>query len=406
MRKRILLLLIPALFLLLTLCASADELILPAGLVTIEEEAFAGDLALDEVILPEGLATIEARAFAGSGITRIYLPESINYIAPDAFDQCLQVTGYGPDFTYASDYFDEHGLNFEHTPRHIALLIGNGDYNGDGDTEDFCDLSGPLYDVNALEQALLGLNPAWEVTKKANLSANDFLSWIDTVFGDSRTCDICLLHYSGHCAQGGQISCVDGNTVTAQTLADRLNQAAKGKVIVQLDCCYSGAMITPKGSRSVSLLADFNTAVISAFSSYTLETKKPSLSSEGITPKNGELIQEKFIVLSACAENQESVELSASIDGENFSCGLMTYALVRALGCSYPGGNYGGVFYGDRNSNHQLSLSEAVNYITSWISNQKQRYIQKLESQGKTYNGEYDQITSSHGDGSFVLFER
>ena len=438
MKKRMIFLLIPAMFLTLAFCASADELILPSGLTVIEEEAFAGDISLDEVVLPDGLTRIESGAFAGSGVTRIYLPESITYIAPDAFDQCELVTGYGPDRTYASDFFDEHGLNFEHTPRHIALLIGNGDYNQDGDALDDVDLWGPPYDVNAFEQALLGLNPAWEVTKRNDLKSTDILPAIDAAFSDSRACDICLFYYSGHGSAGGSLSCVDNwRNVTAQALANCLNQTAKGKVIVVLDCCYSGSMITGRGTRSSSPLAAFNAAVISAFSGYTMPAAVKPAYPDGITPKSGELMEEKFIVLTACGPDEESFEFSGtnSSTGERFSYGLMSYELMRALGCSYPHGNYGGNFFGDANKDSKLTLSEAYTYITSrfdarrtyvvdhhdqyytdWQTDYNEShyyqdvyyaaYDDYFEARYDVYYHAYDQTTSTYGDGSFVLFER
>ena len=415
--------------------AAADELVLPAGLLTIGEEAFAGDVSLDTVILPEGLQTIEAGAFSGSSVRRIYLPASISDIAPDAFDPDSQVTGYGPDHTYASNFFDEHGLSFEHTPpRHIALLIGNADYQGEG-----YNLLGPPYDTAALEQALLGLNPSWEVTRKNNLTSSEILTWIDTAFADATSDDVCLFYYSGHSAEGGYLSDVNWNAVSPQTLADRLDQASQGRVIVLLDCCFSGSVITSRSSGAGSAQAAFNAAVISAFSGYQLPAEGESSQINGITPRSGELIQPKFIVLTSCTENQESYEFPGSNSAGSFYCGLMTYELVRALGCSYPNGTYGGNFRGDDDGDLKLTLSEAVTYITDRITSRKDNQQSDLVTNRDTYynnwqtdwnanhkyrniyyskyddyfNARYaylyhlfDQITSSYGYGNYVMFER
>ena len=51
--------------------ASATSLTLPASLQNIEEEAFFGNTSIDEVILPEGIKTIGERAFAESSIASI-----------------------------------------------------------------------------------------------------------------------------------------------------------------------------------------------------------------------------------------------------------------------------------------------------------------------------------------------
>lgn len=411
--------------------AAADELVLPSGVLTIGEEAFAGDVSLDTVILPEGLQKIEARAFSGSSVRRIYLPASINDIASDVFDPGSQVTGYGPDHTYASGFFEEHGLTFEPTPpRHIALLIGNADYQGEG-----YNLLGPPYDTAALEQALLGLNPSWEVTRKNNLTSGEILTWIDMAFAGATSDDVCLFYYSGHSAVGGYLSDVNWNAVSPQALADRLNQASEGRVIVLLDCCFSGSVITSRGSGAGSAQSAFNAAVISAFGGYQLQADGESSQISGITPKSGELIHPKFIVLTSCTENQESFEFSGSLNEERYYYGLMTYELVGALGCSYPNGTYGGTFRGDDNNDSQLTLSEAKIYISNRITDRQNRfkknrdiYYQRWKDDwnaNQWYKNKYysqydeyfearfdfnyhtfDQITSSYGYGDYVMFER
>ena len=68
--------------------ASADTLVIPAGVKEIGEEAFYGNTCLDEVVLPEGIEKIGARAFAGSSLKRINLPSSIIDIEKNAFDLC------------------------------------------------------------------------------------------------------------------------------------------------------------------------------------------------------------------------------------------------------------------------------------------------------------------------------
>ena len=83
-------------------CALAEgTLTLPAGLEVIEEEAFYGITAFDQVVLPSGVREIHSRAFAGTGITEVTLPDSLTFIADDAFDGPGQVhVTVNPD-TYA-----------------------------------------------------------------------------------------------------------------------------------------------------------------------------------------------------------------------------------------------------------------------------------------------------------------
>ena len=68
--------------------AAKGTLRLPAAVREIGDEAFCGDSALYEVILPSGVSSIGARAFAQSSIRRITLPDTISFIADDAFDGC------------------------------------------------------------------------------------------------------------------------------------------------------------------------------------------------------------------------------------------------------------------------------------------------------------------------------
>ena len=114
MKKRLLALLPLLVLLVIAAPASADQLVLPSVLKEIGPEAFMNDTSLDEVILPDGLETIGDYAFAGSSVTRIYLPESITNIGLHAFDGAANVVGYGPDNTYASDFFDNLSLPFIH----------------------------------------------------------------------------------------------------------------------------------------------------------------------------------------------------------------------------------------------------------------------------------------------------
>ena len=98
---------------LLAFCSAESNLLtIPASVLRIDEEAFFGDTSLDEVVLPEGIESIGNRAFAGSSIKRVYLPASLTEIAEDAFP--LGTVGYGAEGTVAAKFFEEQdGLIFE-----------------------------------------------------------------------------------------------------------------------------------------------------------------------------------------------------------------------------------------------------------------------------------------------------
>ena len=85
---------------------------LPAAMKTIEAQAFAGDTAIGMVIIPsDRLTSIGSRAFAGcTGLQSINLPASVSDIASDAFADCVSLTVYCPEGSYAHDWCVKHGI--------------------------------------------------------------------------------------------------------------------------------------------------------------------------------------------------------------------------------------------------------------------------------------------------------
>ena len=61
--------------------------ILPADVTTIEDEAFRG-VPIRDLRLPDGLCYIGSKAFAYTGLETVYIPKSVQYIEPDAFEGC------------------------------------------------------------------------------------------------------------------------------------------------------------------------------------------------------------------------------------------------------------------------------------------------------------------------------
>lgn len=89
---------------------AADAVLkLPGAIRTIEEEVFYGDAALYEVVLPSGLTRIEGKAFAFSSVRYINLPDSIEYIAEDAFDGC-QLEYAKAQSDYCKKWCSDHGI--------------------------------------------------------------------------------------------------------------------------------------------------------------------------------------------------------------------------------------------------------------------------------------------------------
>ena len=112
----ILLAILETVFLLMLSCASATILTIPAEVDVIGEEAFYGDTNLDEVVLPEGIRTIGPRAFSRSTVRRINLPDSLESIAEDAFDEDSNVVVTATAGTYAYQWADSRGFIYHGSP--------------------------------------------------------------------------------------------------------------------------------------------------------------------------------------------------------------------------------------------------------------------------------------------------
>ena len=67
-------------------CAWGEPQRFPAVMTCAAAEA----LTAREITIPEGVERIESQAFAGTGLERATLPESLEYIAPDAFDESVR----------------------------------------------------------------------------------------------------------------------------------------------------------------------------------------------------------------------------------------------------------------------------------------------------------------------------
>ena len=92
--------------------AAAGILKLPESLKSLGAEAFSGVNTPTEIVLPEGVATIESRALADMTITGINLPESLTYIAPDAFEGA-ELSGVEVAWgSYAKAWCDENGVEY------------------------------------------------------------------------------------------------------------------------------------------------------------------------------------------------------------------------------------------------------------------------------------------------------
>ena len=167
------------------------------------------------------------------------------------------------------------------------------------------------------------------------------------------------------------------------------SEVPKGKVIVILDSCGSGAGVYSNSSDAKG----FTGGVVNAFKGYLMSN---------VAANTGELLNNRFAVLAACEYGK------TSMDGYIYQSngylyqgrgGVFTYSLVGSMGGGYPGGSFGGHFSGDDvNGDSKLSLQEAYNGIKSRVNGMN------LARYG--INGRITQQVQMGGSGGTILFEK
>ena len=268
--------------------------------------------------------------------------------------------------------------------KYRALLIGNSNYSVGNR------LPNHKWDVTAMKGLLTSsLTTKYSVTTKLDCTASSILKAIPAALGSATNNDVSLFYYAGHgVANSGALHCVNGSQVSPAELSKAL-QNIKGRVIVILECCHSGAYIT-NGNNGGSQQdpAKFNKAVISAFANHLT-------SSDDETAKSGELMMPKFIVLTACTMYEESWNWWYDEGGgwEDQSFGTFTKALFNGLGCKWSSGVYSGSAPCDTNKDGKASLGECKKYVGQWANRIN-------EDMG----GNNVQSCMSYGDANYPLF--
>ncbi|MBO5569990.1 MAG: carboxypeptidase regulatory-like domain-containing protein [Clostridia bacterium] len=95
--------------------ALAAVMTLPKKVQTIDERAFYGDTSMDEVVMPYGSENIGELAFAYSGLKRITIPNTVSYIADNAFEGITGLTIAAPAGSKAQEYAEAQGFLWENS---------------------------------------------------------------------------------------------------------------------------------------------------------------------------------------------------------------------------------------------------------------------------------------------------
>ena len=263
-----------------------------------------------------------------------------------------------------------------------ALTIGENNYKTSP-------LKGCVNDATAMTGMLQGLNRPFTVNKLQNVKKASIINAIRTTFADAWDNDISVFTYSGHGVQAsdssnpyhGALVPIDEDYITLKELAQELSKV-RGRIVVILDSCHSGAAIALDGGASET--DAFNQAVIEAFSGYYLEDD----AQEGEPgARMGEMRTSKFIVITAAGYWQSSYD--GKFDGSGYDQGAFTAALIKGMGCRYTSGKYLGSMPADKNNDKKVTLKELYDYIVnqvrSWRLSQSAQY---------------------YGPDDFVLFKR
>ena len=247
------------------------------------------------------------------------------------------------------------------TGTYRALLIGENDYVKSP-------LKGCVNDMNAMAGMLQGLGNSFSTKTLPNSTKSEIKSALSTVFAGTTDSSVSLLYYSGHGVldednptsqyQGAlcPIDCDKGYYITFSELASMLSQV-KGRVIIMLDSCHSGAAIGKSNTSRQELeqqIKAYNQAAIAAFSGYRIAATEEEVA------KYGELATSKFIVITAATTSESSWD--GSFDGSDYRQGRFTAAVIKGLGCKYPNGTYSGSMPADSNGDKKITLSELYNY--------------------------------------------
>ena len=273
-----------------------------------------------------------------------------------------------------------------------ALLIGESNYSSNP-------LAGGVYNADTMAGMLRGLNNSFTTTTLKNASSTQIINGISTAFAGASDYDVSLFYYSGHGAESsstyylGALCPVSGYSITFDELAWELSKV-KGRVIVILDSCHSGAAIgksVEDDKAAAARLDAYNQSAIDAFSGYRLE------SGDGETGKWKELATSKFVVITSASSSEVCWNriVNYGYDGNSYPQGLFTAAFIKGMGCSYPNGYYSGNrMPADKNKDNVITLKEIYNYVYD------------LALVWTKSNGLSAQHTKFYGNASEVLFRR
>lgn len=106
-------------------CPNLVSVKLSASLKSIPFEAFRDCRMLTSIVLPDALERIESFAFQGSGIRKMKIPASVNYIGHDVFMLCENIRLDVSENALAAEYAEKYSVNteFKGTTLYFVLMM-------------------------------------------------------------------------------------------------------------------------------------------------------------------------------------------------------------------------------------------------------------------------------------------
>ncbi|GGU31803.1 caspase family protein [Lentzea flava] len=208
-----------------------------------------------------------------------------------------------------------------HRPQRYALIIASYEFTDPG----LSALRAPAHDAARLGEVLADPRiGGFDVRTLINSSAAEVNEAVEDFFADREPDDLLVLHFSGHgvkdeagelhfATSGTRLNRLAGTAVSADFVARRMNRSRSRRIVLLLDCCYSGAFgrgMVARAGGSVGLEEQFGgsgRAVITASSAveYAFEGAAVADSSAG----------EPSVFTSALVEGLESGDADRDQDG-------------------------------------------------------------------------------------------
>ncbi|MFS8097750.1 caspase family protein [Lentzea alba] len=205
--------------------------------------------------------------------------------------------------------------------RRYALIIASYEFADPG----LSSLRAPAHDAARLGEVLADPRiGGFQVRTLINSSAAEVNEAVEDFFADREPDDLLVLHFSGHgvkdeagelhfATAGTKLNRLAGTAVSADFVARRMNRSRSRRVVLLLDCCYSGAFgrgMVARAGGAVALEEQFGgsgRAVITASSAmeYAFEGAAVADTSEA----------EPSVFTSALVEGLESGDADRDQDG-------------------------------------------------------------------------------------------